>query len=280
MAWGARGTRSHINAVVDWLDDRGYDVVFKRGAESQIHPEGEKEVWIDSRPSLECQLYTLLHEAGHLRVSKRHGYRSKFSHGYVTSSKNSLDPKCRTVMHWVHKVHEEFEAWEEGLKLARELGIPIDRRGWESNRCPALMSYFREAVTKRPKGKPGSAKKGKKAGMVTLYWLDDERPAPEGWVWIHEAESALQLLEAHAAEGTSGNTVWSLDHDLGEGRGTGYDVASWVEERAHTDATYDPPRLLLHTANPVGRDRMRQTIESIKRAVLARKETGRASGGV
>lgn len=152
------GSQTHINAVVDWFDDRGYLVLFKPGAESQIHPEGEKEVWIDCNPSKECQLHTLLHEAGHYLVSKRPGYKLKFSHGYPTSSKNALDPKCRTVMHWVHKLHEEFEAWEEGLRLARELGIPIRRGSWERNRCPALMSYFREAVIKRPKGKKGKAK--------------------------------------------------------------------------------------------------------------------------
>lgn len=114
--------------------------------------------------------------------------------------------------------------------------------------------------------------------MVILYWLDDERPAPEGWVWIHDAESALVLLEAHAAEGRSGNTVWSFDHDLGENRKNGYDVAAWIEERVHTDPSYEPPRILIHTANPVGRDRMRQTVESIKRAIVSRKDSSRPDG--
>jgi hypothetical protein len=98
------------------------------------------------------------------------------------------------------------------------------------------------------------------------------RPAPEGWIWVHNAEEALRLVELHATVGTSGDTVWSFDHDLGEENSlTGYDIASWIEERTHTDDSYDPPRILIHTANPVGRENLRRCAESVKRAVLARK---------
>lgn len=40
-------------------------------------------------------------------------------------------------------------------------------------------------------------------------WLDDVRPAPDGWVWVKTARDAIALLAA------VGVAEISLDHDLG-----------------------------------------------------------------
>lgn len=270
-----------IAAVTEWLRRRSYTIVIKRGLQSQIHPkdpfyakETKREIWIDSALSKECQLYTLLHEAGHYVVESRKNYLERYSYGYP--SKGSR--KQKTDIHWVHLIHEELEAWEEGRKLARRLNIRIRHKQWERARCPSLMSYFRDAVHTRhlekTKVKAAKVAEAKEAPMaVELYWLDDMRPAPEGWIWVHDSREAFRLLDLHAASGKSGYTVWSFDHDLGEeSKHTGYDVAQWIEERTHTDESYDPPRILIHSANPVGRDNLRRCADSIKRAVLARQQ--------
>ncbi|MFC1454364.1 cyclic-phosphate processing receiver domain-containing protein [Verrucomicrobiota bacterium] len=49
--------------------------------------------------------------------------------------------------------------------------------------------------------------------------------------------------------------VLYLDHDLGTDE-TGYDVACWLEEHKK----YQPKTIYLHTANIVGRDRMKQAL--------------------
>lgn len=42
-------------------------------------------------------------------------------------------------------------------------------------------------------------------------WLDDMRPAPDGWRWVRTVEEAIELM-------SSGEVVEaSLDHDLGDG---------------------------------------------------------------
>lgn len=51
--------------------------------------------------------------------------------------------------------------------------------------------------------------------MVTLLWIDDERPAPPGWAWAQDAREALDVLRA------GGVTYASLDHDLGHERHDG-----------------------------------------------------------
>lgn len=85
-------------------------------------------------------------------------------------------------------------------------------------------------------------------------WLDDLRPAPPGWVWIKTVSAALALLRRGLVAEVS------LDHDLGEdGGGTGYDVAAWIEEEAF-HGRLRRVRWAVHSANPVGKERMEQAL--------------------
>ena len=66
----------------------------------------------------------------------------------------------------------------------------------------------------------------RKDNRLKVY-LDDERPAPEGWVHVKTPAQAIALLD------TGMVSHLSLDHDLGddENVGTGYDVVLWMEEQ-------------------------------------------------
>lgn len=91
-------------------------------------------------------------------------------------------------------------------------------------------------------------------------YLDDLRPAPEGWTRAYWPEDAIALLEA------GGVTHVSLDHDLGDdAHGTGYSVILWIEEAVATRG-FTPPEIAIHSANPVGRARMQRGIDAIQRA--------------
>lgn len=100
-------------------------------------------------------------------------------------------------------------------------------------------------------------------------WLDDERHPPPGWTAARCVAEALDLLSSGAV------AAISLDHDLGEemdpheghlsdeerylsgrGDGTGYAVCLWLLEHPGLF----PPLVFIHSANPVGRERMRQVL--------------------
>ena len=90
-------------------------------------------------------------------------------------------------------------------------------------------------------------------------FLDDVRPVPDGWVLAQTASEAIAILAA------GGVTEVSLDHDLGpDEAGTGYDVASWIEEQAAL-GLLAPLTWGIHSANPVGRDRMTAALCSAER---------------
>jgi hypothetical protein len=97
-------------------------------------------------------------------------------------------------------------------------------------------------------------------------WLDDIRPAPDGWTWAKTAPDAIAALNAgDVAE-------ISMDHDLGEepGVGTGYNVACWIEEAVATGA-FVPPVMAVHSRNSVGAANISRAIASINRLMLRRQ---------
>lgn len=97
-------------------------------------------------------------------------------------------------------------------------------------------------------------------------WLDDVRPAPEGWTWVRWPDEAIELLKTGVV------VELSLDHDLSDDtRGTGYDVATWIEEQVALHG-FVPPKIAIHSANVVGRERMQRAIESIERLVEGRRD--------
>jgi hypothetical protein len=91
-------------------------------------------------------------------------------------------------------------------------------------------------------------------------YLDDTRPAPEGWQLVKTAPECIAALAA------GGVTHLSLDHDLGEdpGVGNGYDVLLWLEERVALEG-FVAPELSVHSANPGARPKMEAAVESIRR---------------
>jgi hypothetical protein len=92
-------------------------------------------------------------------------------------------------------------------------------------------------------------------------FLDDVRDSPDdSWVLVRNVKSCLKLLKTETVD------TLSLDHDLGSEKieETGYAVLLWIERRIISKKSYVPPRsIIIHSANPVGRDRMYAAIKSI-----------------
>ena len=98
-------------------------------------------------------------------------------------------------------------------------------------------------------------------------WVDDVRPAPEGYCWVKSVDEAKeciefaerQILKTICQEFSHYNIkLIDLDHDAGDYARFGGDyieILNWLEE---TSRNYP---IRLHTMNPVGRENMRRIIE-------------------
>jgi hypothetical protein len=93
------------------------------------------------------------------------------------------------------------------------------------------------------------------SGFVAL-WVDDLRPAPEGWYHALDAAEGLRILMNYYVLESS------FDHDLGDGP-TGYDmVLRLVRYKEENGISFWPLiRPQVHSANPVGRSNMLALID-------------------
>lgn len=94
--------------------------------------------------------------------------------------------------------------------------------------------------------------------MPTKLWLDDVRVPPDAsWTWVRTAKEAIAILDSCDVD------VISLDYDLGEEErcGTGLDVARHLTAMVLRGRP-TPKVVMLHTQNPVGRQRMLDAMSS------------------
>jgi len=89
-------------------------------------------------------------------------------------------------------------------------------------------------------------------------YLDDVRyDCSSGWVLVKTAGEAIAWLKTGVVEEIS------LDHDLGDTL-TGLDVLNWIERKVFEDG-FKPPKMYVHSMNPVGRKNMLVAIASIEK---------------
>ena len=93
-------------------------------------------------------------------------------------------------------------------------------------------------------------------------WIDDVRPAPEGYVWCKSVNEAMQLIEEtkYYDPQVIDNPieVIDIDHDAGDYASDGGDyikLLDWLEE---TGRNYP---IRIHSQNPVGVANMRRIIQ-------------------
>ncbi len=91
-------------------------------------------------------------------------------------------------------------------------------------------------------------------------FMDDVRPGPtsydaddfwQNWVVVRSVRNTKKLLEWGQVNDLS------LDHDMGPGQETGYDLVKWMAE----NNIWPNGKISVHSANPVGAENMRATID-------------------
>lgn len=88
-------------------------------------------------------------------------------------------------------------------------------------------------------------------------WVDDIRPAPDGYVWFRSVDYTIKALCNYSTYNISVEII-DLDHDAGEFAQFGGDyinILNWLEE---TGRNYP---IRIHSMNPVGVENMRRIIE-------------------
>ena len=89
-------------------------------------------------------------------------------------------------------------------------------------------------------------------------WIDDVRPAPEGYVWCHSVSAAVYMIELVESQYFREIEIIDIDHDAGDYAQYGGDYIKLLDWLQETGRSYP---IHIHSMNPVGVANMRQIIQ-------------------
>ena len=125
-----------------WALSKGYNVVYATGEDDRLCFES-KTIYIDSRQHAESRFYTLLHECGHLLISKTARQFAKDHPLYAFSCDGRSG---RSKAYQVSLVAEEIEAWKRGRRLASKFNLYVDDYKFNRVMTDCVMSYIADAA--------------------------------------------------------------------------------------------------------------------------------------
>lgn len=88
-------------------------------------------------------------------------------------------------------------------------------------------------------------------------WVDDVRPAPDGYEWFKTTDDAIDRIK-HLGRCGIEIELLDLDHDAGDFVEHGGDYIKILE---YLERVMISIPIRLHTMNPVGRENMRRIIQ-------------------
>ena len=89
-------------------------------------------------------------------------------------------------------------------------------------------------------------------------WVDDIRPAPDGYIWVKTVEQAKSAIHHYERNMTDDTILLDLDHDSGEFGEDYIKILDWLEEVGSVDTGYF---FHIHSQNVVGVENMRRIIK-------------------
>lgn len=133
-----------IQLVVEHVkDEYGYDVIINKNCHDNECDPGKKLITIVGMMTPRNKLFSLLHEAGHVKIFALSDYSESFG---AIADENHKPNNRRTNLAHFQKLKEEMFAWEMGLKITEELNIKIDCDAYDRYSAKCYMTYVRYAA--------------------------------------------------------------------------------------------------------------------------------------
>ena len=85
--------------------------------------------------------------------------------------------------------------------------------------------------------------------MMMKLWIDDIRPAPDGFIWCKSVNQAKAAINAYEHQCSCDNILIDLNHDV--------KILDWLEEKNIVDTGYF---FKIHSKNLVGITKMENII--------------------
>lgn len=126
-----------LRKLENWITEKGYSLKWAKF--DQVDYE-MKEVKICSVQSKENQIYSFLHECGHIILSNKSNYNKDFK---VINDADVDARKMRSDLYKYKQLREEIEAWECGYELANQLKIRINKDKYDAYAAKCFKTYVK-----------------------------------------------------------------------------------------------------------------------------------------
>jgi hypothetical protein len=130
-----------ISSAVDWAEKKGVVVEFDYCVQDEYRA-ADNLITISTRQRTENQLYSLLHECGHLALDKNPKlYSKRFPTSMKLAIKNNKALE-RSKKYKVDVMAEEIDAWRKGREIAHRLDIYVDDEKYYNIQTECLYGYI------------------------------------------------------------------------------------------------------------------------------------------
>ena len=97
--------------------------------------------------------------------------------------------------------------------------------------------------------------------MMIKLWIDDIRPAPDGFIWCKSVNQAKAAIIAYEHQHSCDNILIDLDHDAGDEVTDGGDYIKLLDWLEANNIVNEKFTFHIHSMNPVGIQNMRAIIQ-------------------
>lgn len=98
--------------------------------------------------------------------------------------------------------------------------------------------------------------------MDVNIWLDDARPAPDGFLWVKSVRELIDTCWEIWGDYDTIGTI-SLDNDLGDNEEEGIVFLNYLEFCLYRCRMPLPNKIIIHSQNPVAREKMEKIVNRI-----------------
>lgn len=129
-----------IAKIETWLAKKGFALLKSKLPTIQDEVDFDRKVvFLSLRSKPDNQLYSLLHECGHVVIRTRKDYAERFA---ATVEREEEPTKKETNRSIVEQIEEEILAWREGQKLAYKLDIYVNDKIYYNYGYRWVMGYI------------------------------------------------------------------------------------------------------------------------------------------
>ena len=104
----------------------------------------ESIITFNKRMAPRKQLYSVLHECGHYLIFNSSSYKKLYKAQILART----DKRKRSLEWRINFLKEEFDAWQRGKQLARDLKIDINEKDYDKYASECLKTYCMWVVDK------------------------------------------------------------------------------------------------------------------------------------